>query len=104
MLKKKTTEDGELYRPKQFKVDWDLFRSALSASGIKFEQAEGPMKRKELISLYETDKEWGKLGAGLILCDRRTLRCPTRVVTKICGICQWNQKDHFTRFPMRLPE
>ena len=86
MLKKKTTEDGSLVRPKQFKVDWVLFRSALSASGIKFEQAKGPMKRKEMISLYETDKEWGKLAAGLILCDRRTLRCPH----KGCHHDLWN--------------
>ena len=86
MLKKKTTEDGSLVRPKQFKVDWALFRSALSASGIKFEQENGPMKRKEMISLYETDKEWGKLAAGLILCDRRTLRCPH----KGCHHDLWN--------------
>ncbi|MGB2335631.1 MAG: hypothetical protein ACPH87_08240, partial [Candidatus Poseidoniaceae archaeon] len=86
MLKKKTTEDGSLVRPKQFKVDWVLFRSALSASGIKFEQENGPMKRKEMISLYETDKEWGKLAAGLILCDRRTLRCPH----KGCHHDLWN--------------
>ena len=86
MLKKKTTEDGSLVRPKQFKVDWFLFRSALSASGIKFEQENGPMKRKEMISLYEADSEWGKLAAGLILCDRRTLRCPH----KGCHHDLWN--------------
>ena len=86
MLKKKTTEDGELFRPKQFKVDWDLFIDALSASGLKFEQAKGPMKRKEMISLYEADKEWGNLAAGLILCDRRTLRCPH----KGCHHDLWN--------------
>tara|TARA_B100000212_G_C27382865_1_gene537904 strand:- start:1618 stop:5709 length:4092 start_codon:yes stop_codon:yes gene_type:complete len=85
-LKKKTTEDGELFRPKQFKVDWGLFRDALSASGLKFEQAKGPMKRKEMILLYESDKEWGKLAAGLILCDRRTLRCPH----KGCHKDLWN--------------
>jgi hypothetical protein len=74
----KKAEDSELQtkRTSKVKLNWEFFRSALKASGIEFEQNKGPMKRSEMISLYEADSDWGMLAAGLILCDRRSLCCP----------------------------
>ena len=41
MLKKKTTEDGELFRPKQFKVDWDLFRALYPQAVLDLNKQKG---------------------------------------------------------------
>ena len=70
--------NGEKVADKLIKLNWEFFRSALKASGIGFEQKEGPMKRKEMLALYEVDKEWGKVAAGLILCSKRSLCCPNK--------------------------
>ncbi len=69
---------GQVEKKKEIRLNWDLFRSALSASGLKFEQKEGPMKRKEMLALCEVDEEWGKVAAGLILCSKRSLCCPNK--------------------------
>jgi len=68
--------DGEKESKSKIKSNWALFRSALKATGIKLEQGQGPMKRKEMLALYELDKEWGKIAAGLMLCEKRSLCCP----------------------------
>ena len=69
-------EQGEMKKVKLLNMDWELFRSALESSDVNFEQKTGRMKRKEMLSLNEVDSVWGKIAAGLILCDKRSLTCP----------------------------
>ena len=73
----KRLEEGKSQSPQnRFEVNWNLFRNALYSSGINFEQKSKPMRRKELLLLFEVNQQWAKLAAGLILCGKRNLRCP----------------------------
>ena len=69
------TIKGEEVQENKIVVDWEVFRKALSDSGIEFEQKSGPMKRKEMLALHKVNSDWGKVAAGLILCSRRSLTC-----------------------------
>ncbi len=80
-------ENGERKSIKKIKLDWDLFRDALANSGIEFNQKSGKMRRKELLALNNVDSDWGKIAAGLRLCDRRSLKCPH----KSCQENLWNK-------------
>ena len=74
-------ENGERKSIKKIKLDWDLFRDALANSGIEFNQKSGKMRRKELLALNNVDSEWGKIAAGLRLCDRR-FEVPSQIMPR----------------------
>ncbi|MAK26669.1 MAG: hypothetical protein CMA02_05300 [Euryarchaeota archaeon] len=80
-------ENGKRESIKKIKLDWDLFRDALANSGIQFNQKSGKMKRKEMLALNNINSDWGKIAAGLRLCDRRSLKCPH----KACQENLWNK-------------
>ena len=69
-------QNGERTKIKKVKLNWEYFRDALKNSGLKFEQESGKMKRKEMLKLNKVNSNWGKIAAGLILCDKRSLKCP----------------------------
>ena len=78
-------ENGKRESIKKIKLDWDLFRDALANSGIQFNQKSGKMKRKEMLALNNINSDWGKIAAGLRLCDRRSLKCPHKACQETYG-------------------
>ncbi len=69
-------KNGEDATSKLAKINWDYFRSALSNAPFEFEQATGPVRRDEMKRLYQTNTDWGRVAAGLIMCNRKPLTCP----------------------------
>ena len=68
--------NGEDATAKLATINWDYFRSALSNAPFDFEQTTGPVRRGEMKRLYETNTDWGRVAAGLIMCNRKPLTCP----------------------------
>ena len=69
-------KNGEDATAKLATINWDFFRSALSSAPFDFEQMSGPVRRGEMKRLYETNTDWGRVAAGLIMCNRKPLTCP----------------------------
>ena len=72
-------KNGEDATAKLATINWDYFRSALSNAPFDFEQTTGPVRRDEMKRLYETNTDWGRVAAGLIMCNRKSLNYKIKI-------------------------